>query len=151
VKSESGNLGEAKAARTVSNPWLFVPTLSLSRGVAVGLTMSLSTAVFKSLGMPNDFIGYLTLLMLPASFQSLWAPIIDSYWRKREWALTGNLCLALALVILSLGLFASSIPVPWLVLGFVVIALSHAIIDVSADAFFICAVNRKEQPAFVGI
>jgi len=151
VKSDLGSLEVVDATVHSKSPWLFVPTLSLSRGVAVGLTMGMSTALFKSLGMPNDFIGFLTLLMLPASFQPLWAPIIDSYWRKREWALTGNLCLALALAVLSLGLFASSIPVHWLVLGFVVIALSHAVIDVSADAFFICAVNRKEQSAFVGI
>jgi len=51
--------------KTDRSPWLFIPTQYFAEGLPYILVNNLSVVMYKSLGMPNDLIGYTSFLYLP--------------------------------------------------------------------------------------
>lgn len=120
--------------------WSYVPTLSLVRGFCYAFVMLTSATLFKSLGLQNAVIGYLSLLSIPASLKFLWAPLADSFGTKRRWALAAGGGFVVCVAGMAIVLLRDPVPVGLLISLFGICALIYGISDFAADGFFVCAV-----------
>ncbi|MBI1291648.1 hypothetical protein GC173_10460 [bacterium] len=153
-------------------PWLWVPTANFASGLPYVIVATLSTIVFKNMGVSNENIGYWTsLLLLPYTFKPLWSPLVDRYWAKRNW-----IVLAQAIIGICFFLVAAAIQFPKSMMGelmggaakaigaenlpqfyfysliaLMVVALASATYDIACDGFYMLALRDGQQSYFVGI
>ena len=141
---------DSRAARAAS-PWAWIPSLYFAQGVPYVVAMTLSTVLYKNLGVSNtDIALYTSWLYLPWVIKPLWAPFVDLFRTKRFWVVTLQFVLGLAFALVALTLpgprfFQLSLAVFWLM------AFSSATHDIAADGFYLLAMRPGEQAAFVGV
>lgn len=144
-------------------PWLWVPTLYFVEGIPYFLVNNISVLMFAKMGVPNGQMALFTsLLYLPWTFKFLWSPFVDIIRTKRWWIISMQAIMSIAFIVLTLTL---PHPSPEQVAGgttpmsmftftlimFVFAAFASATHDISADGFYMLALNQKNQSAFVGI
>jgi PAT family beta-lactamase induction signal transducer AmpG len=134
-----------------TRPWAWIPTLYFAQGIPYVVVMTLSTVVYKNLGISNtDIALYTSWLYLPWVIKPLWSPLVDMFGTKRLWIVTLQFVIgvAFALVALTLpgpGFFRLSLAVFWLM------AFASATHDIAADGFYLLALKQGQQSAFVGV
>ncbi|MFM8334441.1 MAG: MFS transporter, partial [Opitutaceae bacterium] len=139
------------AAPASARPWAWIPTLYFAQGIPYVVVMTLSTVVYKNLGISNtDIALYTSWLYLPWVIKPLWSPLVDMFGTKRLWIVTLQFVIgvAFALVALTLpgpGFFRLSLAVFWLM------AFASATHDIAADGFYMLALPERTQAAFVGV
>ena len=107
--------------------------------------------MFKDLGMSNGTLALLTsLISLPWLLKPLWSPLVDLTKSKRWWILAMQFAMAVTVAVLALTLPKSS-PFTITLILFAVAAFASATHDISADGFYMIALDAKRQSAFVGI
>jgi PAT family beta-lactamase induction signal transducer AmpG len=157
--------------RSIS-PWSWIPTVNFASGLPYVVVATLSTIVFKNMGVSNELIGVWTALLLtPYTFKPLWGPLIDRYWTKRNWII-----LTQALIGLCFLLVATAIRFPtstvgdllggtatWLgiqdlqqfflfsLVALAIVAFASATHDIACDGFYMLALREGQQSYFVGI
>lgn len=134
-----------------NRPWAWVPTLYFAEGLPYAIVMTLTVVMYKQMGLSNAQLAFYTsLLSLPWVVKPLWSPIVDIFSSKRRWIVAMELLISLAL-----GAVALTLPGPsWLaatVASFLVTAFLSATHDISADGFYMLALDDWEQSVFVGI
>lgn len=133
------------------NPWAFVPILYFLQGVPVVMVQELSGTLFTKMAIGTAAIGLWTsLLKLPWSFKPLWGPMVDLNFTKRKWvvAMQGAIFLVLLLAALTMkssGFFSL------IIIAFMAVAFLSATHDIACDGFYLLALNKKQQAAFVGV
>ena len=133
------------------SPWLWVPTLYFVEGLPYFIVNTISVIILKDLGMDNGRLALLTSLIgLPWLVKPLWSPFVDIFKSKRWWILTMQALMAVAVAVLALTLPASS-PFTWTLILFVITGFASASHDISADGYYMLALDEKRQSAFVGI
>ena len=133
------------------SPWFWVPTLYFAEGLPYFIVNTISVVIFKDLGMDNSRLALLTSLIgLPWLLKPLWSPFVDIFKSKRWWIVTMQLSMALAVGLLGLTLPATS-PFTWTLILFVVTGFASASHDISADGYYMIALDPRRQSAFVGI
>ncbi len=131
-------------------PWAWVPTLYLIEGLPYAIVNTVALAVFKDMGVDNGTLGPLTtLISLPWLIKPLWSPFMDIFRSKRWWILLTQFTMFIALGIIALFLPHCSMSA--LIALFVVVAFASATHDISADGFYMLALDRQRQSSFVGI
>ncbi len=148
VKTEYKSKDNVSDKKT--GPWKFIPTQYFAEGLPYIIVNNVSVVMFKSLGIPNDLIGYTSFLYLPWSLKLFWAAYVDSTGTKRGWMLYMQLLLgALFLVI------AGAVYLPWFftltLICFTAIAFISATHDISIDGYYLHALDMKDQAFFSGI
>lgn len=132
-------------------PWGWVPTLYFAEALPYVTVMTISTVMYKQLGISNtDIALYTSWLYLPWVIKPFWSPFIDLMKTKRWWITTMQLLIgaSLAGVALTLpldGFFRASLALFWLM------AFSSATHDIAADGFYMLALTPHEQSLYVGI
>ena len=133
------------------SPWRWVPTLYFAQGMPYVVVMTLSVIMYKNLEISNtDIALYTSWLYLPWVIKPLWSPLVEMLGTKRLWVVTLQFAVgaALALVALTLPMeraFEMSLDVLWLM------AFASASHDIAADGFYLLALEKHEQAAFVGV
>lgn len=133
------------------NPWSWIPTLYFAEGVPYVVVMTLSTVLYKNLGLSNtDIALYTSWLYLPWVIKPLWSPVVDLFRTKRFWIWTLQFVIGISFALVALTLpapkfFQLSLAVFWLM------AFSSATHDIAADGFYLLAISTGEQAAFVGV
>lgn len=133
------------------NPWAFVPILYFLQGVPVVMVQELSGTLFAKMAVGTAAIGLWTsLLKLPWSFKPLWGPLVDLNFTKRRWivAMQGAIFLTLLLSALTLktsGFFSL------IIMAFMAVAFLSATHDIACDGFYLLALDKRQQAAFVGV
>lgn len=135
------------SART---PWAFIPTLYFAQGLAFVIVNTMSTVIYKDLGVSNALIGITSLLYLPWVIKPLWSPIIEMFGTKRGWIVAMQIVLALGLAGASFTLNSPFFFVASLVV-FIAVAFVSATHDISVDGFYLLALPARQQAFFVGI
>jgi PAT family beta-lactamase induction signal transducer AmpG len=137
---------------TQRNPWLWIPTLYFTQGVPNVMVVTVSTILYKNLGVSNTEIAlYTSWLYLPWVIKPLWGPLVDLLGTKRQWIVGMQFFMgvALALVAFTLpasGFFQMSLALFWLV------AFASATHDIAADGFYMLGMpDTGDQAAFVGV
>jgi hypothetical protein len=132
-------------------PWAWVPSLYFSEGLPYIAIMTISTIMYKSLGVSNTRLAFYTsLLYLPWVLKPLWSPFVDIYSSKRRWILSTQFLMAIIFSLVSFFIttdlyFSATICMFWL------LAFLSATHDISADAFYLISLSEYQQSWFVGI
>ncbi len=132
-------------------PWRWIPTLYLGQGLPYVAVMTLAVVMYKNLGVGNAEIALVTSwLYLPWVIKPLWSPLVDLLGRKRAWIVGLQLLVGAAFAGVALV-----VPVPaflqWTLVMFWLLAFASATHDIAADGFYILALDRRRQAAFVGV
>ncbi len=135
---------------TSKSPWLWVPTLYLVEGLPYAIVNTIALAVFKDMGVDNGTLGPLTtLISLPWLIKPLWSPFMDIFRSKRWWILITQFTMLAVVALIALMLPMCSMTV--LLILFVIVAFASATHDISADGYYMLALDRQRQSSFVGI
>lgn len=132
-------------------PLSWIPSLYLGEALPFSAVMLLSIVMFKEFGLTDSEITlYTGWLGLPWVIKPIWSPIIDNIKTKRWWIVTMQFLMGIAL-----GLVAFTIPTAFWLQGilaiFMVVAFASATHDISADGFYIIALEDKDQELYVGL
>ena len=139
-----------KPSRSIS-PWLWVPTLYFAEGLPYFIVNTISVVILKDLGMDNSRLALITSLIgLPWLVKPLWSPFVDIFKSKRWWIVAMQICMAAAVALLALTLPATS-PFTWTLILFVITGFASASHDIAADGYYMIALSKGHQSAFVGI
>lgn len=119
---------------------------------------TIALVIFKDLGMDNGTLGLITsLISLPWVIKPLWGPFVDIIRTKRWWIVTMQLLMTAAFLLIALTIpKGDGGPLPLsafslCLLLFCVTAFASATHDISADGFYMLALDPHQQSAFVGI
>jgi len=139
-----------KSKKTI-NPWGWVPSLYFAEGLPYTIVITVSTIIYKNLGLSNtDIALYTGWLYLPWVIKPFWGPFIDNIRTKRFWAVTMQMLMGVLLALAGLTIPAPNF-VQWSLIFFWLIAFSSATHDIAADGFYMLGLNTHEQSFFVGI
>lgn len=134
-----------------NKPYSWVPTLYIAEAIPYAVVMTLSTIIYKNMGMSNtDLALYTSWLYLPWVIKPLWSPLIDAFKSKKWWILTMQTLVAVALAGVAFTLNTQW----WVQLSlafFWLMAFSSATHDIAADGFYILALDSHDQAFYVGI
>ncbi len=142
---------DSAAAPASRSPWAWVPTLYFAQGLPYVAVNLLSITLYKNLGVSNaDIAFYTSWLNLPWVIKPLWSPVVDLWRTKRWWTTILQWVMAV-----SFGLVALSVPAPFYfqatLLVFWLMAFASATHDIAADGFYMLALDKPRQAAFVGV
>ena len=136
--------------KTQRTPWIWVPTLYLVEGLPYAIVNTIALAVFKDMGVDNGTLGPLTtLISLPWLIKPLWSPFMDIFRSKRWWILLTQFTMVAVTAAIALLLPFCTMSV--LMALFVLVAFASATHDISADGFYMIALDKQKQSVFVGI
>lgn len=106
--------------------------------------------MLKDLGTSNGRLAVLTsFISLPWLFKSLWSPLVDTVKSKRWWILSTQLTITLSVALIALTLAGTSLALTLSL--FALAAFASATHDISADGYYMIALDDRRQAAFVGI
>ena len=133
------------------SPWAWIPTLYFMQGLPYVAVVTISTIMYKRMGMSNtDLALYTSWLYLPWVIKPLWSPFVDMLKTKRWWILIMQILIG--------GAFAGvafTMPTPFWVQAslafFWLMAFSSATHDIAADGFYMLALETQDQAKYVGI
>jgi PAT family beta-lactamase induction signal transducer AmpG len=133
------------------NPWAWVPTLYIAEGIPYVVVISVTSVLYKKLGISNAEITlYTAWLYLPWVIKPLWSPIVDIFMKKRIWIIVTQFIAAVGLA----GV-AFTIPVSnffqYTLAFFWLLAFNSATHDIAADGFYMLGLSQHDQAWFVGI
>ena len=136
---------------TQRHPWWWIPTLYFAEGLPYMAVMTISTVMYKCLGIGNTEIAFYTAwLYLPWVIKPFWSPFVDIIRSKRWWVLAMQWAIAIAMASIAFALPASGFFQTTLAL-FWLMAFASATHDIAADGFYMLALKQSDQAAFVGI
>jgi PAT family beta-lactamase induction signal transducer AmpG len=133
------------------SPWWWIPSLYYGQGLPYVVVMTLAVVLYKNLGLDNAAIAlYTSWLYLPWVIKPLWSPLVDLLRTKRWWIVSLQLVVGASLATVALTLpmdraLQLSLAVFWL------LAFASATHDIAADGFYLLALQRHQQAAFVGV
>lgn len=133
------------------NPWAWIPTLYMAEALPYVAVMTISTIMYKRLGISNtDIALYTGWLYLPWVIKPFWSPFVDIVKTKRWWTVAMQWAIAIAFACIALSLptslfFQLSLAAFWLV------AFTSATHDIAADGYYMHALDAHEQSFYVGI
>ena len=136
------------------NPWIWVPTLYFAEGLPYFIVNTISLVMFKDMGMDNGTLALLTsLLSLPWMIKPLWSPFVDIFKSKRWWIIAMQLTMAAAVALIAVSVPAAARTSSFTIslIFFAIAAFASATHDISADGYYMIALNDRNQSAFVGI
>jgi MFS transporter, PAT family, beta-lactamase induction signal transducer AmpG len=134
----------------MKHPALWVPTLYFAEGLPFVAIATVSTLMYKSMGISDAQIAFFTtLVMWPWTLKPLWGPVLEMYKTKKHFVIATQLIsgLGFGLVALSLSLpsfFAFSLAL------FAILAFTGATHDIAADGVYITSLSNAQQDKFVG-
>ena len=134
-----------------SNPWGWIPTLYMAEALPYVAVMTISTIMYKRLGISNtDIALYTGWLYLPWVIKPFWSPFVDLMKTKRWWTIAMQFIIAIGFACIAFSLptsffFQLSLAAFWLV------AFTSATHDIAADGFYMHALDDHEQSLYVGI
>ena len=136
---------------TQRHPWWWIPTLYFAEGLPYMAVMTISTMMYKCLGIGNTEIAFYTAwLYLPWVIKPFWSPFVDIIRSKRWWVLAMQWAIAIAMASIAFALPASGFFQATLAL-FWLMAFASATHDIAADGFYMLALTEHQQSLFVGI
>ncbi len=145
------------------HPWWWVPTLYFAEGIPYFIVNTISTILFKKMGLSNaDIAAYTSILYLPWVIKPFWSPFVDIIRTKRWWIIAMQVLMSAGFVALALSLphpsaevmASGHAPVSLFavtLIFFWITAFASATHDIAADGFYMLALDSKDQSLFVGI
>jgi PAT family beta-lactamase induction signal transducer AmpG len=132
-------------------PWTFVPGLYVLQGMPYFAVHVASTAFLTAMGAPLSAVGrWSSDLTLPWMLKALWSPLVDLYGTKRRWLLGASIAVLAAMLLLAWATGRAHW-FEWTIAACFALALASATYDVACDGYYMLALGKREQEAFVGV
>lgn len=164
--------GSPDARGNSMTPWAWLATANFASGLPYVIVATLSTIVFKNMGVSNEANAFWSAMLLtPWTFKPLWSPLIDKYWTKRNWIIFSQFLTGCAMFLVAAAMqFPTSPPgeffsgvttllgvqdlpqfflIALIFLG--VVAFLSATYDIACDGFYMLALRDSQQSFFVGV
>lgn len=144
-------MDDAENGRQTSNPWRYVPILYFMQAIPSVFVTEIAPIIYKNFGVANDDITRLTgIVGLPWVIKLLWGPLVDLNGTKRGWLLLMQTiivggCLLTAAALHTPNFFGFSLAT------LVIVAIASATCDIATDGYYLLALSREEQAAYVGL
>ncbi|RPH32223.1 MFS transporter [bacterium] len=137
-------------AAKVKSPALWVPTLYFAEGLPFVAIATVSTLMYKSMGISDAQIAFFTtLVMWPWTLKPLWGPVLEMFKTKKHFVIATQFIGGLGF-----GLVALSLPLPnffgYSLALFGILAFTGATHDIAADGVYINSLSNTQQGKFVG-
>ncbi|MBN1925638.1 MAG: MFS transporter [Prolixibacteraceae bacterium] len=133
------------------SPWAWVPSLYFAQGLPYVIVITVSTIIYKNLGLSNaDITFYTGWLYLPWVIKPFWGPFVDHLRTKRFWVVSMQLLMGVLMAAAGLSLPAPNF-VRWSLIFFWLIAFSSATHDIAADGYYMLGLTPHQQSFYVGI
>lgn len=134
-----------------SSPWSWVPSLYFAQGLPYIIVITVSTIIYKNLGLSNTQIAlYTGWFYLPWVIKPFWSPFVDHLKTKRFWIIATQLLMGSLIAAIGLTLPLENF-LKWSIIFFWLIAFSSATHDIAADGFYMLGLTPHQQSFFVGI
>jgi len=132
------------------NPAAWVPTLYTAEGLPFVIVATVTSLMYKSMGVQNAKITFWTGLMgIPWMIKPLWGPLLEMFKTKKFFVLLTQFVGGV-----SFGLLALSLHLPhffaWSIAVFGLIAINFSVHDTAADGVYVNTLDAKEQAEYVG-
>ncbi|SEO38994.1 MFS transporter, PAT family, beta-lactamase induction signal transducer AmpG [Duganella sp. CF517] len=132
-------------------PMLWVPTGYFSMALTYMMLTSVTSIMFKNLGMSNgEAAQYASYLILAYTIKPLFAPFVEMYRTKKFFVLCAQL-----IVGIGFGAVALSMSLPnylhIMVFLFGLLSLVGATQDIASDGVYVTSLDSKTQSLFCGI
>lgn len=132
-------------------PWTFVPGLYVLQGMPYFAVQAASNTFLTAMGASPSVVGrWSSDLTLPWMLKPLWSPLVDLFGTKRRWLLGASIAIFAALVLLAVAAGSESY-LEWTILACLGLAFASATYDVACDGYYMLALGKREQEAFVGV
>ncbi len=139
------------SGKSTIKPWSWVPSLYFAEGLPYAIVITVSTIIYKNLGLSNTEITFYTgWLYLPWVIKPFWSPFVDNFRTKRFWIVLTQTLMGALIASAGLALPADNF-VKWTLIMFWLIAFSSATHDIAADGFYMLGLDPHQQSFFVGI
>ncbi|MFA9391053.1 MAG: MFS transporter [Prolixibacteraceae bacterium] len=133
------------------SPWSWVPSLYFAQGLPYVLVITVSTVIYKNLGLTNAQITlYTGWFYLPWVIKPFWSPFIDHLKTKRYWVIVTQLIMGALIAAVGLSIPTTGV-IKWSIILFWLIAFNSATHDIAADGFYMLGLSAHQQSFFVGI
>ncbi|WP_228893302.1 MFS transporter [Pseudoduganella aquatica] len=137
--------------RPSTSPLLWVPTGYFTMALAYVMLTSVSSIMFKNLGMDNgQAAGYSSMLIFAYTIKPLFAPFVDMYRTKKFFVLATQLLLALGFGAIALAM-AMPGAMALLVAMFVLMSFIGATQDIASDGVYVTSLDSRSQSLYCGI
>jgi PAT family beta-lactamase induction signal transducer AmpG len=131
-------------------PARWVPSLYFAEGLPFVATATVSTIMYKRLGMPvEDVTRFTTLVLAPWTLKPLWGPLLEMFKTKKYFIVATQFVGGVAFGCLALSLHATDF-VRYSLAFFTLIAFNSATHDIAADGLYINSLSEKQQAQYVG-
>lgn len=135
------------SSHQVKVPWMWMPTLFFTKGLAYVALFFVSLVVFKRLGLSNAEVTLFTSwFLLPCIMRPLFSIFVHTGHRNRMWILVTELLTALSVAGIGYALTAGA----WLegvVFFFWVMAFANVFHDIATDKFSMRAIGYQHVSA----
>ena len=137
--------------RNRKTPWSWIPTLYMAEGLPYFAVNTLTVLMYTNLGVSKTEMAFFTgWLYLPWVIKPFWSPFVDIFSTKRKWILAMQMIIAATLGAVAFSL-TTSLFFALTLIAFWIMAFASATHDISADGYYMLALNEKEQAEFVGV
>lgn len=132
-------------------PMLWVPTGYFSMALTYMMLTSVTSIMFKNLGMDNgEAAQYASYLILAYTIKPLFAPFVEMYRTKKFFVLCAQLIVGIGFAGVAL---AMSLPDYLVIMVFLfgLLSLVGATQDIASDGVYVTSLDSKTQSLFCGI
>jgi len=138
------------AERPTVNPWAFIPVLYFMQAMPNYLVGELSQVAYKDFGVAiPDITAWTSILAMAWGWKMLWGPFVDLNRTKRWWTLSTQALIAVLIAgVAASALLPNFFTVSLVLLG--VVAVLSATCDIATDGFYLLALDKEQQAAYVG-
>lgn len=134
-----------------ARPWTFVPGLYVLQGMPYFAVQAASNTFLAAMGAPPSVVGrWSSDLTLPWMLKPLWSPLVDLYGTKRRWLVGASIAVAAAIALLAVAAGRADY-LEWTILVCAILACASATYDIACDGYYMLALGKRDQEAFVGV
>lgn len=134
-----------------ARPWTFVPGLYVLQGMPYFAVQAASNTFLAAMGAPPSVVGrWSSDLTLPWMLKALWSPLVDLYGTKRRWLVGASFAVLGAMLAVAWATGRANY-LEWTIAACVLLAFASATYDVACDGYYMLALGKRDQEAFVGV
>ncbi len=139
------------SSKPAASPLLWVPTGYFTMALGYVMLTSVTSIMFKNLGMDNGKAAqYASILILAYTVKPLFAPFVEMYRTKKFFVLCAQVLIGLGFI--GVGL-AMSLPnyMAFLMAAFFALSFVGATQDIASDGVYVTSLDSRAQSLYCGI
>jgi PAT family beta-lactamase induction signal transducer AmpG len=139
------------ASDKTSSPLLWVPTGYFTMALCYVMLTSVTSIMFKNLGMDNGKSAqYASLLITAYTIKPLFAPFVEMYRTKKFFVLCAQVLIGLGFIGIALAMALPNY-MAYLMAAFFALSFVGATQDIASDGVYVTSLDARRQSLYCGI